>query len=103
VCKVPRHDGVRTDRYKLVNYYTNGEQELFDLEDDPLETKLEASVDGERIVFDLKATAGYGHASTTQSPVTFKLEAGAHVITLTPVKEGWSPVNLGKVTLITFL
>jgi len=32
---VPRHDGIRTGRYTLVNFYTTGEWELFDLENDP--------------------------------------------------------------------
>jgi len=34
---VPRHDAVRTDRYKLINYYTDGTYELFDLKQDPNE------------------------------------------------------------------
>jgi arylsulfatase A-like enzyme len=34
---VPRHDGVRTSRYKLINYYTDGTYELFDLKNDPNE------------------------------------------------------------------
>ncbi len=34
---VPKHNGVRTDRYKLINYYELGEKELFDLETDPQE------------------------------------------------------------------
>jgi len=34
---VPRHDGVRTERYKLVHYYTDDSWELFDLENDPQE------------------------------------------------------------------
>ncbi len=33
------HYGVRTDRYKLINYYTLKEWELFDLEKDPHELK----------------------------------------------------------------
>lgn len=36
---VPRHHGVRTDRYKLVKYYERGEVELFDLEKDPQEMR----------------------------------------------------------------
>lgn len=36
---VQRHNGVRTDRYKLINYYQLGEKELFDLETDPQEMK----------------------------------------------------------------
>jgi arylsulfatase A-like enzyme len=36
---VQRHNGVRTDRYKLINYYELGEKELFDLEADPQEMK----------------------------------------------------------------
>lgn len=34
---VPRHDGVRTDRYKLICYYTDDAYELFDLQTDPYE------------------------------------------------------------------
>ncbi|MCA9423807.1 MAG: DUF4976 domain-containing protein, partial [Candidatus Omnitrophica bacterium] len=34
---VPRHYGVRTDRYKLIHYYRLGEWELIDLEKDPKE------------------------------------------------------------------
>jgi arylsulfatase A-like enzyme len=36
---LPRHDGVRTDRYKLINFYTDGNWELFDLKEDPQELK----------------------------------------------------------------
>jgi arylsulfatase A-like enzyme len=32
---VPAHYGIRTDRYKLISYYTLNEWELFDLEKDP--------------------------------------------------------------------
>lgn len=34
---VPRHEGVRTERFKLVNYYGTGDWELFDLKTDPNE------------------------------------------------------------------
>jgi len=34
---VPRHDGVRTGRYKLIHYYTDDVYELFDLRKDPHE------------------------------------------------------------------
>jgi arylsulfatase A-like enzyme len=34
---VARHEGVRTDRYKLIHYYMDNEWELFDLEKDPRE------------------------------------------------------------------
>jgi N-acetylglucosamine-6-sulfatase len=36
---VPRHYGVRTDRYKLIHYYDNGQWELFDLAQDPQELR----------------------------------------------------------------
>jgi N-acetylglucosamine-6-sulfatase len=36
---VPMHDGVRTDRYKLIHFYTVGEFNLFDLETDPAEMR----------------------------------------------------------------
>ncbi|MCH2207724.1 MAG: sulfatase [Lentisphaerales bacterium] len=36
---VPFHEGVRTDKYKLIHYYESGEWELFDLTKDPGEMK----------------------------------------------------------------
>lgn len=36
---VPAHEGVRTDRYKLVHFYDTDEWELFDLKKDPQEMK----------------------------------------------------------------
>ncbi len=36
---VPRHDGVRTARYKLIHFYDDGKWELFDLEKDPRELR----------------------------------------------------------------
>jgi len=36
---VPRHDGVRTGRYKLINMYTDDHWEMFDLKNDPNEVK----------------------------------------------------------------
>ncbi len=36
---VQKHNGVRTERYKLINYYELGEKELFDLKLDPNEMK----------------------------------------------------------------
>ena len=36
---VQKHNGVRTERYKLINYYELGEKELFDLKLDPKEMK----------------------------------------------------------------
>lgn len=36
---VQRHEGVRTERYKLIHYYLIGEWELFDLEKDPDELR----------------------------------------------------------------
>ncbi len=36
---VPFHEGVATSRYKLINFYADGEMNLFDLEKDPLELK----------------------------------------------------------------
>ncbi|HSJ13292.1 MAG TPA: sulfatase [Longimicrobiales bacterium] len=36
---VPRHYGIRTDRYKLIHYPTTGEWELFDLREDPDELR----------------------------------------------------------------
>jgi len=39
VHNVPRHYGVRTDRYKLIHYHDTDEWELIDLEVDPLELR----------------------------------------------------------------
>lgn len=36
---VPRHYGIRTERYKLIHYPTTGEWELFDLTEDPDELR----------------------------------------------------------------
>ena len=36
---VARHRGVATNRYKLIHYYDDGEWELFDRQNDPLEMK----------------------------------------------------------------
>ena len=36
---VPRHEGVRTDRYKLIHYYDSDQWELFDLEKDRQEMR----------------------------------------------------------------
>jgi arylsulfatase A-like enzyme len=35
--QVPRHEGVRNDRYKLINFYSNDGLNLFDLQTDPQE------------------------------------------------------------------
>jgi N-acetylglucosamine-6-sulfatase len=36
---VPRHEGVRTDRYKLIHFYTDDAWEFYDLQSDPLEVE----------------------------------------------------------------
>jgi len=36
---VPRHEGVRTDRYKLIRFYTDDAWEFYDLETDPHEVE----------------------------------------------------------------
>ncbi len=33
-CRVPRHDGVRTERFKLIDFYSDNRQELYDLKYD---------------------------------------------------------------------
>ncbi len=37
--QVPRHEGVRTDRYKLINFYSNDGFDLYDLQKDPREMR----------------------------------------------------------------
>ena len=32
---VPKHNGIRTERYKLINFYEFGEFEFYDLDNDP--------------------------------------------------------------------
>jgi arylsulfatase A-like enzyme len=36
---VPRHDGVRTDRFKLMHFYDNDDWDLYDLMEDPQEMR----------------------------------------------------------------
>ena len=36
---VPRHDGIRNNRYKLIHFYTDDRYEMYDLEKDPNEIK----------------------------------------------------------------
>jgi dienelactone hydrolase len=56
--KVPRHYGVRTDRYKLIDYYRIDEHELFDLERDPDElVSVYDRPEYARIVADLRREA----------------------------------------------
>ena len=52
---VPKHYGVRNDRYKLIHYYEKGDWELYDLEEDPNElqnlyenAEYEATIEGLR-------------------------------------------------------
>lgn len=52
---VPRHDGVRTDRYKLINFYTDDAWELYDLINDPNEmNNLYNNPDYKQIIAELK-------------------------------------------------
>lgn len=52
---VKKHYGVRTDRYKLINFYEDNEWELFDLNNDPNELSNEYSNEAyAQIVLDLK-------------------------------------------------
>jgi arylsulfatase A-like enzyme len=36
---VPRHDGVRTSRYKLIHFYDDNDWDMYDLEKDPHEMR----------------------------------------------------------------
>ena len=49
---VRRHDGVRTERYKLIHYYDLQEWELFDLKKDPHEMRSLHFSDGHKKVMD---------------------------------------------------
>lgn len=53
---VRRHNGVRTKRYKLIDFYNIGEWELYDLKKDPQEMKsVYAEPEYAQVVTDLKA------------------------------------------------
>ena len=56
---VPAHEGVRTDRYKLIRFYESDEWELYDLDSNPEETQ---SIYGQRasaqVTAELKAELG---------------------------------------------
>ena len=53
---VPRHDGVRTDRYKLIHFYTDDNWEFYDLQNDPNEVNnLYGSEDHSKKIKQLKA------------------------------------------------
>ena len=53
---VPRHYGIRTDRYKLMHFYHFDEWEFYDLEKDPHEMKnLYLHPDFEEEIQELKA------------------------------------------------
>ncbi len=53
---VRRHNGVRTKRYKLIDFYNLGEWELYDLKKDPHEMKsVYADPEYAQVVTDLKA------------------------------------------------
>lgn len=53
---VRRHNGVRTKRYKLIDFYNLGEWELYDLEKDPREMKsVYRDPEYAQVVSDLKA------------------------------------------------
>lgn len=53
---VRRHNGVRTKRYKLIDFYNLGEWELYDLEKDPREMKsIYRDPEYAQVVSDLKA------------------------------------------------
>jgi arylsulfatase A-like enzyme len=53
---VPRHYGIRTERYKLMHFYQFGEEwELYDLETDPDElTNIYGRNEYAQLSFDLK-------------------------------------------------
>lgn len=52
---VPRHDGVRTDRYKLIHFYTDDVWEFYDLQTDPNEVNnLYGNPEHEEIIGKLK-------------------------------------------------
>ena len=64
--QVPRHNGIRTERYKLINFYEFGEWEFYDLKTDPDELKnLYGNPEKKELINDvrkqlLKLQKGYG-------------------------------------------
>ena len=64
--QVPRHNGIRTERYKLINFYEFGEWEFYDLKTDPDELKnLYGNPEKKELINDvrkqlLRLQKGYG-------------------------------------------
>ena len=64
--QVPRHNGIRTERYKLINFYEFGEWEFYDLKTDPDELKNLYGNPEKKVLIDdvrkqlLKLQKGYG-------------------------------------------
>ena len=53
--QVPRHNGIRTDRYKLINFYEFGECEFYDLKTDPDElTNLYGNPEKKKLIEDIR-------------------------------------------------
>ncbi len=53
--QVPRHNGIRTDRYKLINFYEFGEWEFYDLKTDPDElTNLYGNPEKKKLIEDVR-------------------------------------------------
>lgn len=53
--RVAKHEGIRTDRYKLIHFYTLGYWELYDLKEDPREmNNLYGDASHQKLVAELK-------------------------------------------------
>lgn len=102
--RVPEHFGVRTNRYKLIRYYTLNEWELFDLEKDPQELQ---SVYGDPAYADVRAglerrleelQQQYQDTDPTADPSVIAQRLRAESIARTPTqlayREGMSPRTL---------
>ncbi|MEQ8765743.1 MAG: sulfatase-like hydrolase/transferase [Planctomycetota bacterium] len=116
VHSVRRHCGVRTDRFKLIHYYQEGEWELFDLRADPNEMKsvhahadyaevragLEARLeelrvkygdteDAETVIFRRSQQALRERAAGVELELAFRAEAaGAETPELDPSAKPWT-------------
>jgi arylsulfatase A-like enzyme len=79
--QVPRHNGIRTDRYKLINFYEFGEWEFYDLKTDPDELKnLYGKPEKKELIEDIRKQLqalqkGYGDTTVLkEKPKAWKTE-----------------------------
>jgi hypothetical protein len=66
----------------------------------PQDTRLEAKIGEQRLVFDLPATGGYGNQVPFTSGDTFTLKAGEYSVILKPAAQNWTACNVTRAVLL---